>query len=1016
MSKIPVPAAPTSLIIFGATIIVALTLGFGAHLWSDYKSQLAATRQTTEKLELALDQHAQAVIDDLDGALTSAVTDLRPSAIPKKPDPADVHEILKRDVEAHKRVRSMIFLDVDGRLIGDSRSPATKVISFADREHFIGGRDHGDKEMFIGTPVKSRVTGDWLLPASRRLSYPDGTFAGVVTAAVPLSLFRDFFDSLRTGEHALICLARTDGIVLALGPGERYLGESFSSTPFFKEYLPRVLVGTFQRTRVIDGVERIISYRKLRSWPLVSFVGIALDDALAAWHREVRVQAAIWLLCVTIVAGFTALLARHDLSRASAERAAREAQRQFERLVANVPGVVFQRVLEPNGMVRYTFMSDYAEEMFGYRPEEIVRNFSLLHSATRPEHRGPFLKELERSAASLTPSEMEVEIARPNGECRWVHTKSVPERLPSGEVVWDGLAMDITDRRCMEDALRQSEDRFRALVENSNDVTVVIQPDGIVKYRCPSMSDRLGYSPQEIVGVQLLDLVHPEDLEAVSETLRTIGAKPGMRATGCSRLRHRDGSWRDLAWSARNATHIPGVDGIIISSHDVTDARHLEAQLFQAQKLEAIGRLAGGIAHDFNNILGAIVGFGDFLVQDLPKGSRERGFAERIVKASERAKELIQQILAVSRRSSVERAPIDLGQIVLETKELLRASIPSSTELDLLIADQVLVANVNAAQVSQILLNLCLNANDALSGGPGRVEIELTRVPPGDFEHSLLPVAWQEHNDGAAHAAHRIMAGTIDPTQTYARLTVTDTGTGIDGLALPHIFEPFFTTKERGRGTGLGLAIVHGIVMSYGGACRVLSRPGRGTVFAIYLPVLDASPVPATICSERVRGSGKILVVDDEADLTEVSRIGLERLGYDVVAVNDPDEALQLFAKDPARWDAVISDQVMPRMKGLTLLSRLKAIQPAIPVLLCTGFGDDVSEDTALAAGVDAFMVKPISPEQLGARIRQLIDRPQDSTGTNGTRPDKWMNDTSGSPPNPRAPGPSADSWYSGGR
>jgi PAS domain S-box-containing protein len=526
------------------------------------------------------------------------------------------------------------------------------------------------------------------------------------------------------------------------------------------------------------------------------------------------------------------------------------------------------------------------------------------------------------------------------------------------------------ERRAAEATLRQSEERFRALIEHSNDMVAVLRPDGVSTYQSPPWIAGSGRTAEEISRVSLFDLLHPDDVEAVKAAFADLLVKPGSQASGRSRVRHADGTWRYLAWSARNALEIGGVNGVIMNARDMTSELALEEQLQQARKMEAIGQLAGGIAHDFNNIMGAILGFADFLLQDLPEDSPQHGFAQRIVSAGRRARDLVQQILAFARKSSVERLQSDLVPIVRETHDLLRASLPSSTELKVETTSEALVAEVNPTQISQVVVNLCVNASDSLLGQPGRVTVGITRVRPGDSDFAAFARGGGQAGDGI------VVTGRLDPCRGYARITVADTGSGMAPDVLPRIFDPFFTTKQRGRGTGLGLARVHGIVAEYGGACVVESKPGHGTIFRIYLPLVAHPAIPAVAGDEArgLAGEERLLVVDDETFLTEMLQIGFGRLGYRVTTVNDPSEALRLFETDPSAFDAVISDQVMPKMTGLALLQRLKAIRPAVPFILCTGFSDGASEDTALAAGAGALFIKPVSPEQIAAKLRELAD------------------------------------------
>jgi PAS domain S-box-containing protein len=956
-----------SFLALGAFGFGALAFGFGAVLWISYQASLDDAERTSQKLALILELHAEVVFGTVDAALNSVAGELEADGIENRDQTDRIEAVLRRNAKNH-HIRSIVLVDAAGYLTHDSRSTPPQRIFVGDRDSFIEQRDNPGLGLYIGAPTASRISGDWIIPVSRRLAGEASGFSGIVQATVPLSSFTEFFRSLQVGPESKVTLWRADGILLAREPLE-LLGKSYAQDPVFSAMVNGLPTGSARFRAGTDNIDRVGAYRTNRRLGLLATVSIAIDDALAGWYRSAPIYAMIWLLCSGLLAALTGLAIRKAAREEAAERVVREKESQLSAIMDNAPMPIFLK--DRNG--RYLLINQRYTEWFGDRPEDI-------YGRTSAEVDTPAVApNIARTDADLLTHGKAASYERPvaigKAGINHIQTIKFPIRDERGHITGlAGFIVDISERKRAEEVLRWSEERFRALVENSSDIIVVVQLDGTISYRAPSSVEGLGYSAHDIIGRQMLELVHPDDAAAVAKTFRAIGATPGSYATGRSRLRRHDGAWRHIAWSARNATHIPGVEGIVINCHDVTAGQLLEEQLQQAQKMEAIGQLAGGIAHDFNNIIGAVLGFAAFLVQDLEEGTAVHGFARRIVSASERAKEIVQQILAFSRRSSVERKPHDLAQIVRETQDLVRASLPSSTEIELVADVAGLVAVVNPGQISQIILNLCLNANDALEGEPGCIAIELAPVPLGGADERLF------RSDGSPHVAEtvgteaRLFAGALDPDRRYARLTVADSGIGMAPEVLRCVFEPFFTTKEPGRGTGLGLSVVYGNIMASEGACFVSSRRGEGTVFAIYLPLTDAV-VAADVAEEAspLRGDERILVVDDEAMMTETLTIGLTRLGYRAIGLNDPEEALAVFAADPAAWDLVISDQIMPRMKGLTLFERLRALRPALPFILCTGFSDGAADKVALAAGVDAFFNKPVSPERLAASIRRVL-------------------------------------------
>ncbi len=421
--------------------------------------------------------------------------------------------------------------------------------------------------------------------------------------------------------------------------------------------------------------------------------------------------------------------------------------------------------------------------------------------------------------------------------------------------------------------------------------------------------------------------------------------------------------------------------GIIAIIQDVTrrnaaqrERDQLQAQLQQTSKLEAIGQLAGGIAHDFNNLLGAMMGFARFLEQDLVAGSQPHQFVRRILSAGERGKSLVAQILAFARAQNVERRALDLRLLARGIRDLVGGVLPVSTRLSFDVLNVPMPIHANEGQITQVIVNLCINAHDALSDKPGAIAVRITYLPPGVAGRSVLP---RQTAGGSSAEPHRLVMGSVAEDRPYARIEVTDTGTGIPPDTLPRIFEPFFTTKERGRGTGLGLAVVHGIVSSYEGVVTVDSSFGHGATFSVYLPLHDGAvegePDKRRIDAAELRGKERLLVIDDDVDVTDMLSIGLERLGYEVAAMNDPVEALSAFRESPEAWDVVVSDQIMPGMKGVELIKQMRAIRRGLRVILCTGYDDGGATHSTQNLALDAFFLKPVEAEQIALAIRKIF-------------------------------------------
>ena len=512
------------------------------------------------------------------------------------------------------------------------------------------------------------------------------------------------------------------------------------------------------------------------------------------------------------------------------------------------------------------------------------------------------------------------------------------------------------ERAAAEAALRANEQRFRALVEHSWDAIALFGPDGAILYGSPATTRVLGYDLAEFVGRNALDLIHPEDRDLVVGRLTEAMANPRGRVDVAARVKHKDGAWRYLEGVLTNLLDDPSVGGIVNNYRDATERRSLEQQVIQAQKMEAVGRLAGGVAHDFNNILTAIGGYTDLLLEDLPLDDPRRQDVDEIHRAADRAAALTQQLLAFSRRQVLQPKVIDLNALVSNVEKLLGRLIGADVQLATALADEVGRVRADPGQLEQVIVNLAVNARDAMPGG-GRLTIETRNV---DL-------------DAAYAAEHR----TVVPGP-YVVIAVSDTGTGMSADTQSHMFEPFFTTKEVGKGTGLGLATVYGIVKQSGGSIWVYSELGHGTTIKVYLPRVDEPPdplaAPGLANPERLRGTETILLVEDEPAVRAVARQILARQGYTVLEAPDGPAALAMVA-GRARVDLILTDVVMPGMSGRTLADQLATRWPGVRVLYMSGYTDDAIVRHGMLEPGLAYLQKPFRPDALVRKVREVLNR-----------------------------------------
>jgi PAS domain S-box-containing protein len=647
--------------------------------------------------------------------------------------------------------------------------------------------------------------------------------------------------------------------------------------------------------------------------------------------------------------GFLGVM-RDITERKKAELALKESEEKYSKIFNNeIDAIVIfdgetQELIDANS----AFL-----KLYNYRREEALQ-LKAQDISAEPEKTIATIKKTAREGNLRIRRRVH---KKKGGEKIVVDIGAFPIMLNDRKVIFSRI-QDITEHVEAENVLHELEERFRIAFHTSPDAITITKMDGTYVEVNEGFAELTGYTREDVIGRSSLEINiwnNLEDRKALIEGLQKTGNVINLEAD----FRMKDGSTKTALMSA-NIIHLYGEKHILSITRDITDRKkaerekeQLEAHLRQVYKMEAIGTMAGGIAHDFNNILTIILGNADLARYVSDDDSPARQYIEQIQKASGRAKEMVNQILAFSRRAKHNLVPVRPYMIFSESLKLLRSTIPSSVEIQQELDTNCPAINADPTQLNQVLMNLCANAAHAMD------------------EKGVLKVKLQEVELGEKATRHKTK---LQPGP-YVLLSVTDEGKGMSPEVKERIFDPFFTTKKIGEGTGMGLSVVHGIIDGHSGMISVKSTPGRGTTFNVYFPVVEKSAaVNEGIGPIPKEGSEHILFVDDEEKLVELVGEILELHGYRVTAKTNSCEALETFKANPDIFDLVITDQTMPKMTGAELSAALLKIKPALPIILCTGYSSRISDEMAKEIGIAAFFLKPFDMDQLVRSVRKVLD------------------------------------------
>lgn len=664
-------------------------------------------------------------------------------------------------------------------------------------------------------------------------------------------------------------------------------------------------------------------------------------------HREARLA-----LC----SDDQVLMTVRDITeRKKAELALRESEARFRHMADNAPVMIW--VTDQSGAC--TYLNRRWCEFTG---TELADNLGWgWLDCVHPDDRQHATAEFASAHARQAPVRLEYRLRRQDGEYGWALDSALPrfdeEGLYQGYI---GSVIDISERRRWEEALAESNRRYRAIFETANAGIALTDGDGTILEVNEAFAQMLGYRPDDLVGVHFLTITHPDERADEIQYVQRARMDRGSASRPWfeKRYLHRDGStvWVRLAVQLlRNDAGQPWLMTAVVQN--ITDVKQLETQLRQAQKMEAIGRLAGGLAHDFNNLLTVINGYSDLLVRQMHLADPMRPRVEQIRAAGERAAGLTRQLLAFSRRQVIAPTVFDLNVLVADLEKMLSRLVGEHIQVSAVLSPQPSPIKADPSQMEQVLLNLVANARDAMPDG-GRLTITTANV-------QLHP---QDINRYPSLA-----------TGPYVMLTVADTGHGMDAETQAHIFEPFFTTKGAGKGTGLGLATTYGIIQQNGGVIDLFSEVGRGAIFKVLLPATAEplpQPAPATNGDRTQAANAEtILLVEDDDQIRNLAYAALTATGYTVLPAANGEAALRVVTEHAGQIDLLVSDVVMPGMNGRQLSDHLLAMRPGLKVLFVSGYpAAELAPRGILAPGI-TLLPKPYTPDILQAKVREMLDQ-----------------------------------------
>jgi two-component system, cell cycle sensor histidine kinase and response regulator CckA len=644
--------------------------------------------------------------------------------------------------------------------------------------------------------------------------------------------------------------------------------------------------------------------------------------------------------------------AKDRCKRRQAEEALRESEGRYRRLLESVTNYVYT-VQVDNGRPVATSHSPGCTAVSGYTPEEYAVDPDLWLRMVHEDDRQAVLDQAGQVIAGMMPPPIEHRIINKDGRICWIQNTPVPRRdLEGGLIAYDGIVADITERKQAEEAIIKAKEEWERTFDAITDPVMILDTNYRISKANKAMADKLGVSQFETVGLTCYRVVHgmEEPPHYCPNTRLLADGQPHSTEMNEPRI---GGNFFIAVSPTYDQTG--NLSGCVHYAREINEQKALEAQLFHAQKMEAVGQLAGGIAHDFNNILTAIIGFSNLLEMGMNKDDPLREHVNHVLASADRAADLTRSLLAFSRKQVIDLQAVNLNELIERIRKFLQRIIGEDIELKTSYCKDTLTVNADSGQIEQVLMNLATNARDAMPNG-GRLSIE---AQPLEMEVDFI----KAHGYGIQG--------------DYALISITDTGVGMDETTRKRLFEPFFTTKEIGKGTGLGLSIVYGIIKQHNGYINVYSEQGVGTTFTIYLPLIKkvAKEKSEIACEPPGKGTETILIADDDPTLRELLEKILGQFGYTVITATDGNDAIQKFRQNSDKIALVILDTIMPNTNGKDAFEQIRMIRPDIRSIFISGYTADIIHKRGMLDEGLEVLAKPLRPLTLLKKVREVLDR-----------------------------------------